>query len=114
MMSNAPLSSSCSLPCTGMRRRKPGSPVSVTAVVSPVAVSALTLCSVSNNLAGSVPRSQEPCLVIPIGTTSYLSLSRLAITDVAEANETSCSPERPPKTRPIRNFFFAMGVFSLF
>jgi hypothetical protein len=30
--------------------------------------------------------------------------------EVAERRETSCSPERPPKRMPTRNFFFA-GFF---
>src|SRR3989442_5101855 len=69
-------------------------------------------CSAACSWGGSTPRSQEPSLVMPMGTTSYLSLSRLAMTDAAEASETSCSPERPPKMMPMRIFFF-FSVISL-
>src|SRR5215472_16880567 len=44
---------------------------------------------------------------MPIGTASYLSGSRPRITEAAEARETSCSPERPPKRMPTRSRFFS-------
>src|SRR5262249_8881379 len=49
--------------------------------------------------------SQFPSLVIAIGITSYFDLFIAAITAAAERIETSCSPERPPKTTPMRSFF---------
>src|SRR6266705_4481504 len=112
MTSNAPLSWSCSPLSRGMRRRIRGSPVSVTAVVVSVSVFSVWWigCSAAIKRAGSVPSSQPPSLVIPIGTTSYFSLSRFAITEVAEASDTSCSPERPPKTSPTRIFCFFSGI----
>jgi hypothetical protein len=49
--------------------------------------------------------------VIPIGTASYFSVSNARITEAAEANETSCSPERPPNRIPIRNLLLlAIGI----
>src|SRR5574337_604368 len=51
---------------------------------------------------GSPPTSQRPSLVIPIGTGSKRLRSRAPRTDAAEARETSCSPERPPKMIPTR------------
>src|SRR5580704_2936325 len=56
--------------------------------------------------------SQWPSLVMPMGTTSYLSGSRPRITEAAEARETSCSPERPPKRTPMRNRFLS-GVMEI-
>src|SRR5450432_296398 len=44
--------------------------------------------------------SQRPSLLMPIGTTSYLSLLMALRTDAAESSETSCSPLRPPKRTP--------------
>src|SRR6516225_4007841 len=69
------------------------------------------------NTSGSIfcaalPTSQWPSLVIPMGTASYLSGSRPRITEAAEARETSCSPERPPKRMPTRSRFFS-GVMEL-
>src|SRR5260370_7842348 len=93
-----------------MRRRRLGSPVRVTAVDCSRPCSWLALCSADSNWGGATPSSQEPSLVIPIGTTSYFSLSRFAITDVADASDTSCSPERPPKTSPTRIFCFFSGI----
>src|ERR1051326_2353324 len=63
--------------------------------------------------AGSVPSNQEPLREIAMGTTSYLLGSRFAITDWAEASETSCSPERPPKTSPTRSFCCACLCVSV-
>src|SRR5271168_3149668 len=48
------------------------------------------------------PTSQRPSLVMPMGTASYFSGSSARSTDCAEAIETSCSPERPPKSTPTR------------
>src|SRR5881409_2172156 len=42
---------------------------------------------------------------MPIGTTSYLFRSRALRTDSADLNDTSCSPDRPPKITPTRIFF---------
>src|ERR1700741_1394669 len=47
-----------------------------------------------------------------MGTASYLSGSRPRITDAAEASETSCSPERPPKTTPTRSLFLMAVIDS--
>ena len=52
--------------------------------------------------AGRHPTSQWPSLVIPIGTTSYRVVSIAGEVDAADASDTSCSPERPPKTTPTR------------
>ncbi len=58
------------------------------------------------------PVSQWPSLEMPMGTGSYLSGSRPRITEAAEASETSCSPERPPKRMPTRRRFLS-GVTSI-
>ena len=58
----------------------------------------------------ALPTSQWPSLLMPIGTASYLSGSRPRITEAAEARETSCSPERPPKRMPTRIRFLFSGV----
>src|SRR6202167_73597 len=50
-----------------------------------------------------VPTSHRPSLEMPIGTASYFSGSSARITEAADARETSCSPERPPKSTPMRN-----------
>src|SRR5215469_8384509 len=47
---------------------------------------------------------------MPIGTASYWSGSRPRITEAADASETSCSPDRPPKSTPTRNRFILSGV----
>ena len=54
--------------------------------------------------------SQCPCLVMPMGTTSYLLRSMACMTDAADKSETSCSPLRPPKSTPTRSFFTVIGV----
>src|SRR5271155_4352135 len=54
-----------------------------------------------------------PCLVMPMGTTSYLVLSMALRMEAAERRETSCSPERPPKRMPTRSFFFD-GFFVMY
>jgi hypothetical protein len=43
-------------------------------------------------------------VVMPMGTTSYLSLSMACRTESAESSETSCSPLRPPKRIPTWSF----------
>ena len=65
-----------------------------------------------SNFCALVPMSQWPSLVMPMGTTSYLSGSRPRITEAAEARETSCSPERPPKRTPMRSRFLS-GVMEI-
>src|SRR5579883_2241372 len=99
-----------------MRRRTLGSPVRVTALVCSVGTLSIAACvsrSAASNCCGSVPSSQEPSLVMPRSTISYFSGSRLDITALAEASETSCSPERPPKIKPTRIFFFSLMSLSL-
>src|SRR5438270_7699361 len=49
--------------------------------------------------------TQRPSLVMPMGTTSYFSLSIASSTDAADSSEISCSPLRPPKRTPTRSFF---------
>src|SRR5205823_7324211 len=70
-------------------------------------------CSVAMSLAGATSGNQAPSLVMPIGKTSYLSLSRWFITEIAELSETSCSLERPPKIRPTRSFLCVKSVSFL-
>src|SRR5258705_10563548 len=60
----------------------------------------------------SVEVSHWPCLVMPMGITSYFVRSMALRMEAAERRETSCSPERPPKRMPTRNFFFA-GFFVM-
>ena len=43
-----------------------------------------------------VPGTQSPCLVMPTGTTSKRSRSRLSITAPADRQEIECSPDLPP------------------
>ena len=69
-------------------------------------VSAVRRCS------AAVEVSHWPCLVMPMGITSYLVRSMALRMEAAERRETSCSPERPPKRIPTRNFFFA-GFFVI-
>src|SRR5580693_40668 len=59
----------------------------------------------ANNFIELVPTSQRPSFEMPIGTASYFSGSSAPITEAAEASETSCSPERPPNSTPMRNRF---------
>src|SRR5205807_897309 len=54
--------------------------------------------------------SQRPCLVMPIGTTSYLFLSIALRTEAADRSETSCSPLRPPNRTPTRNLLMTLSV----
>src|SRR5260370_32656067 len=51
-------------------------------------------------------------MVMPMGITSYFVRSMALRMEAAERRETSCSPERPPKRMPTRNFFFA-GFFVM-
>lgn len=60
----------------------------------------------ARRLAASVEVIQAPCLVMPMGTTSYFVRSMALRMEAAERRETSCSPERPPKRIPTRSFFF--------
>ena len=83
---------------------------STSAAVSGSAVNAT--CWPERSTSGSIfcadpPASQRPALVIPIGTASYRSGSSARITEAAEASDTSCSPERPPKITPTRSRFFS-------
>src|ERR1700733_3524239 len=55
----------------------------------------------------SVEVSHWPCLVIPMGITSYFVWSMALRMEAAERRETSCSPERPPKRMPMRSFLGA-------
>src|SRR5271156_4049688 len=59
----------------------------------------------AGNFIERVPTNQRPSFEIPIGTASYFSGSSARITEAAEASETSCSPERPPKSTPMRKRF---------
>src|SRR6478672_3722970 len=47
---------------------------------------------------------------MPMGTASYFSGSRPRITEAADASETSCSPERPPKRTPTRRRLFSVAM----
>ena len=42
---------------------------------------------------------------MPMGRTSYLPCRWPRRMEAAERRETSCSPERPPKSMPMRGFF---------
>jgi hypothetical protein len=48
--------------------------------------------------------THSPPGVIPIGKTSYLSVSMAAATCLADMQETSCSADLPPNRRPTRVF----------
>src|SRR5262249_21606043 len=61
--------------------------------------------ALGSRFVASLEASHLPCLVIAIGTTSYLLRSSALIMDSAERSETSCSPERPPKMTPTFSFF---------
>src|SRR5262245_59607087 len=71
---------------------------------APAAVSAWRAASAASARSGSPPMSQRPSLAMPIGTRSNRFRSMAAITEAAPARDTSCSPERPPKTTPTRSF----------
>src|ERR1700733_11812167 len=62
--------------------------------------------SPASRLVASLEVIHWPCLVIPMGITSYFVRSMALRMLAAERRETSCSPERPPKRMPTRNFFF--------
>src|SRR6186713_825901 len=61
-----------------------------------------------SNFMGLPEESQRPSCVIATGTASYFWGSSACRTDSADLNETSCSPERPPKRTAIR---ILAGVF---
>src|SRR5581483_3506242 len=50
----------------------------------------------------SMPPRPRPSLPIATGTTSYRAGSSARITCHAERSDTSCSPDRPPKSTPTR------------
>src|SRR5258705_12268041 len=54
----------------------------------------------------SVDVSHWPCLVMPMGITSYFVRSMALRMEAAERRETSCSPERPPKRMRTRSLLF--------
>ena len=56
--------------------------------------------------------SHRPSFVMPMGTASYFSWSSALITDAAEISETSCSPDRPPNSMPMRSRFFSVVIRS--
>src|SRR5450759_4235321 len=60
----------------------------------------------SSRASGSPFSSQRPLWVMPRGATSYLSRSSAAMIERAEASDTWCSPERPPKITPTRSLRF--------
>src|ERR1700726_4661341 len=62
----------------------------------------------------SAGASHWPCLVMPIGITSYFVRSMALRMEAAERRETSCSPERPPKRMPMRNFFVCFFAVCFF
>ena len=59
---------------------------------------------------GSPFSSQRPSWVMPSGTTSYLSRFIAAMTERADASDTSCSPDRPPKITPTRSLRFMCNL----
>src|SRR5262245_24921228 len=61
-----------------------------------------TRASAASARRGSPPTTQRPLRAMPIGTTAWPRSSSAAMTDAADASDTSCSPERPPKTTPTR------------
>src|SRR5262245_57408305 len=71
---------------------------------APPAVSAWRAASAASARNGRPPTSRRPSLPRPMGTSSNRLRSIAAITEAAPASETSCSPERPPKTTPTRSF----------
>src|SRR5580658_8673345 len=64
----------------------------------------------ASSLIDLVPTNHRPSFEMPIGTASYFSGSSARITEAADASETSCSPERPPKSTPMRKRFVALIV----
>src|SRR6478736_5641011 len=57
---------------------------------------------IARELGSLEPSTQEPSTVMPIGTTSYRSGSRLLRTLPAETQDTECSLLRPPKITATR------------
>src|SRR5205085_6924076 len=62
-----------------------------------------TRACVASARRGSPPTTQRPSRPIPMGTTTWPRCSSAEITEAADARETSCSPERPPKITPTRS-----------
>lgn len=65
---------------------------------------------------GADSSTHLPLTDMPIGTTSYLSLSIAAKTLAAVEQETACSAERPPKTtatRGLEDAFIARSLSAL-
>ena len=58
--------------------------------------------SMASSRGSSAPTTQAPSRVMPTGTTSNRSRSRLASTLPAETQEIACSPLRPPNTTATR------------
>src|SRR3954471_18553448 len=86
------------------------SPEASTAAAEVAAGSPARRCFSSNffprsRLSACEDVTHRPSLVMPIGTTSYFSLSIASSTDAADSSEISCSPLRPPNRIPTRNFF---------
>src|SRR5262249_34741864 len=61
---------------------------------------------------GSPPTSQRPSLAMPMGNTSNRERSMAARTEAALARDTSCSPDRPPKTIPTRSFWLMTLLYQ--
>src|SRR5215831_7322385 len=61
---------------------------------------------------GSPPTSQRPSLAMPMGNTSNRERSMAARTEAALARDTSCSPDRPPKTIPTRSFLLMTLLYQ--
>src|SRR5260221_1128921 len=96
--------------CTGTSPCCVGSPVTVTAVTTEGSAAADSIGAPASMRRGSAPASQRPSCVMPMGTMSYFSGSSARITDAAEATDTSCSPERPPKMTPTCSLLFMPGT----
>src|SRR6266576_1890973 len=87
--------------------------ISAASVGSAVIITRWPLFNTSGSIfCAALPTSQWPSLVMPMGTASYLSGSRPRMTEAAEARETSCSPERPPKRIPMRSRFFSRSELT--
>src|SRR5882757_3734923 len=73
-----------------------------------------SLPSVIDSRSGSpLSSTQWPLVVIPTGTTSYLSRSITCSTFAAVTQEMACSLDRPPKTTAIRGLLFSSLEYSL-
>src|SRR6202007_3347536 len=97
--------------CTGSGGTTTDSPLASTAAPGVASGSPARRCLDSscglpcNSASAAAAVSHRPSLVMPMGTTSYFSLSIALTTDAAESNDTSCSPLRPPNRTPTRRFF---------